>query len=237
MLAVLALVVALIVKFPARVAYRMASSPFLEMSGISGTIWSGSAREFSTNGVYLRKIEWQMRPLRLLAGKANFEITGSPTSGFFESDIEVGLAGTVTVRDLTAAMPLQMFERAVGVPGLRGNANLKLERLELIGGRASALDGTIDVDNLVVPMVHRASLGGFRAEFFTQNNGIMASVEDNDGVIDLAGTLELTAEKTYAFLGYVTPKPETPESLVNRMQYLPATDQPNQRELSFEGSY
>jgi general secretion pathway protein N len=237
MLAALTLVVVLIVTFPARIAYNIASSPFLKMSGISGTIWSGSAREFATNGVYLRQIEWRMRPVRLLTGKAVYRITGSPTSGFFESDIEVGISGSVTARDLTASLPLQMFERAIGVPGLRGKGSLKLERLELVDGRATALDGTIDIEDLVVPMVHRASLGGYRAEFFTQNNGIMASVEDSDGVIDLAGTLELTPEKTYTFLGYVTPKPETPESLLSRMQYLQKTDQPNQRELTLEGSY
>lgn len=236
-MAIVTLVAALVVTFPARIAYHMASSPFLSMSGIAGTIWSGSAREFSTNGIYLRKIEWQMRPLQLFTGKAVYEVQGSPASGFFQSEIQLGLGGALTVRNLTAALPLQMVERAIGISGLRGNGNLKIERLELVDGLATALDGTVDVENLVVPMVNRGSLGGYRAEFFTQNNGIMASVEDIEGVIDLAGTLELAQDRSYSFLGYITPTARTPESLVNRMQYLPKTDQPNQRELRLEGSY
>jgi general secretion pathway protein N len=237
LVAALTLLVALVLTFPARIAYNLAASPFLKMSGITGTIWSGGAREFATNGVYLRKAEWTMRPSRLLTGKAVYDVSGSPASGFFQSEIQLSLGGTLTVRDLTASLPLQMFERAVGVPGLRGNGNLKIERLELVDGRAIALDGTMDVEDLVVPMVHRASLGGFRAEFFTQNNGIMASVEDSEGVVELAGTLELTRDKSYAFLGYITPNARTPEDMAKRMQFLPKTDQPNQYELRFEGSY
>lgn len=237
LVAVLTLVIALVVTFPARVAYRLASSPFLAMNGIAGTVWSGSAREFSTNGVYLRKLEWSMKPMHLLTGKAVYAVTGSPATGFFDGEIELGVGGSLEVRDLAAAMPLQMFERAIGVPGLRGSASLRFERLRLVNGRAVALDGTLDIDNLVVPMAHRASLGGFRAEFFTQNNGIVGSIEDADGILDLAGTLTLTPDRAYTFLGYITPKPGTPENLRQQIQYLPRTDQPNQYELRLEGSY
>ncbi len=234
---VLTLLVALIVTFPARVAYRLVSSPYLAMNGLSGTIWSGSAREFSTNGVYLRKLEWQMRPWQLFSGKAVYVVSGSPASGFFDSEVAIAIDGSLTLTDLKASMPLQMFEQAVGVPGLRGNASLQLERLQLANGRAIAADGIIDIDNLVVPMLIRASLGGYRAEFYTQNNGILASIEDADGVVELAGTLSLTRDKSYEFLGYVSPNNRTSEALQQRLRFLPKTDQPNQYEMRFEGGY
>lgn len=236
-LGVLTLVVALVVTFPARVVYRLVSSPYLAMNGISGTVWTGSAREFSTNGIYLRKLEWRMRPLQLVTGKAVYVVSGSPASGFFDSEISIALDGSLTLSGLRASLPLQMLERAVGVPGLRGSANLRMERLELANGRAVAADGTIDVENLVVPMLNRSSLGGYRAEFYTQNNGILASIEGADGAVDLAGTLSLNPDKTYEFLGYVTPNSRTSESLQQRLRFLPKTDQPNQYEMRLEGSY
>ena len=236
-LGVLTLVVALVVTFPARVAYSLVSSPFMAMNGISGTIWNGSAREFSTNGIYLRKLEWHMRPLQLVTGKAVYVVSGSPASGFFDSEVSVALDGTLTLSGLRASMPLQMVERAVGVPGLRGSASVRLERLELANGRAVAAEGMINVENLVVPMLNRSSLGGYRAEFYTQNNGILASIEDADGAVDLAGTLSLKPDKTYEFLGYVAPNSRTSDSLRQRLQFLPKTDQPNQHEMRLEGSY
>lgn len=237
LLAVSTLAIALVITFPARVAYHWLSSPLIQMSGIQGTVWNGGARAFSTNGIYLRDLTWRMRPLQLFTGKMLYEINGSPVSGFVEGEVLVGLGGSLVLRDLTASVPLQMFASAANIAGLRGSASLNFERVELVAGRARAIDGTIDVANLVVPRLSAASIGGYRAEFFTQNNGIVASVEDTDGVLDLAGSLQLNADKTYAFLGQVVAKPNAPDSLKNQLRYLPPANDRGQQELRLEGSY
>ena len=235
--AALTMVIALVVTFPARIAYHWVSSPLLAMSGISGSVWSGKAREFSTNGVYLRDLEWRVRPFQLLTGKIAFSISASPVSGFFESEIAIGLDGTTTLTDLSAALPLQMVEGAVKVPGLRGQASLQFERVQLVKGRAAAMDGTVAIADLVVPIVHRGSLGGYKAEFFTQNNGIVASVEDTDGVIDLAGSLQIKPDATYSFVGQVVAKPNTPDAVRQQMRFLGPANERGQQELRLEGAY
>jgi general secretion pathway protein N len=235
--AVLTALIALIVLFPARVAYRLVSSPLVAMSGISGTVWSGQAREFSTNGVYLRDLEWRIRPLGLLTGRFVYDVAGSPVSGFLESEVAVGLTGDVTLSGLTASVPLQMLERAVGIDGLRGMASLQFERLALVDGRAAALDGSIEVANVLVPLVSRSSLGGYRAEFFTQEDGIVASIEDTDGVVDLAGSLRINPDKSYEFFGHVVPGSNTPNDLAERVRLLPRADRPGQHVLQFGGTY
>ncbi len=231
------LVVGLIATFPARVAYQWASAPLVSMRGIEGTIWSGTASEFGTNGVYLSKLSWKIQPLKLFTGKASYAISGTPVSGFFDSEISIGLGGKIALRNLTASLPLQMIERAINIPGLRGTAILQFERLELVDGRPFALDGTADIASLVVPLLSRASLGGYRAEFFTQNNGIVASVEDTDGVVDLAGSLQIELDGSYAFLGMVKAKSNTPESITSQLKYLPPANESGQHELRLEGSY
>ena len=178
-----------------------------------------------------------MRPLQLFTGKALYDVSASPAAGFFESEIAVSFGGNVTLRDLRAALPLQMFERAANIPGLRGGASLQFDRLELEAGRPVAIDGTLDIGNLVVPKIANASLGGYRAEFFTQNNGIVASIEDTDGVVDLAGSLQLNNDKSYSFLGQVVAKPNTPERISRQLRLLPPANDRGQHELRLEGSY
>ncbi len=235
--ALLTVIIGLLATFPARIAYSWASPPFVQISGIKGTIWNGSAREFSTFGVYLTDISWTMSPLQLFTGKAVYDVSATPVAGFFESEVAVSFGGTVTLRDLRASVPLQMFEGAAKIAGLRGSASLQFERLELVAGRPAAMDGILDVANLVVPLVSGASLGGYRAEFFTQNNGIVASVEDTDGVIDLAGSLQLRNDKTYMFLGQVMAKPNTPEQISRQLRFLPPGNDRGQHELRLEGAY
>ena len=236
LVAVVTLLVGLIALFPARVAYQWAANPLISMSGIQGTVWSGSASQFGTNGVYLSDLSWKIRPLRLFTGRASYAISGTPVSGSFDADISISFGGNVTLQNVAAFVPLQMLEGAINVPGLRGSASLQFERLELVSGRPAALDGSIDVANLVVPMLSRSSLGGYRAEFFTQNNGIIASVEDTDGVVDLAGRLEVKIDGSYGFLGKVKAKSGTPDSIVSQLKYLP-TDPSGQHELRLEGNY
>lgn len=231
------LLIGLLTMFPARVAYQWAANPLISMSGIDGTVWHGSASQFSTNGVYLSNLRWKIRPLQLFTGKASYAVSGTPVTGSLDAEISIGFGGKIAVQNLAAFVPLQMIEPAANVPGLRGSASLQFERLELVAGRPAALDGTVDVANLVVPMLSRASLGGYRAEFFTQNNGIIASVEDTDGVVDLAGRLEIGLDGSYAFLGKVKAKPNTPDALVTQMKYLPPADADGQHELRLEGSY
>ena len=237
LVAVATLVVGLLAMFPARVAYQWASSPLIAMSGIEGTIWSGSARQFGTNGVYLSDLRWRIRPLQLFTGKASYRLSGTPISGSFDADLSIGLGGKITVKNLAAFVPMQMLEGAANVPGLRGSASLQFERLEMVDGRPAALDGSIDVANLVVPMLSRSSIGGYRADFFTQNNGIIASVEDTDGVVDLAGRLEVRHDGSYEFLGKVKAKPNTPDSIISQLKYLPPADDSGQHELRLEGTY
>lgn len=237
LVAALAAIIALVVTFPARVAYQWVSSPFLAMSGISGSVWAGKAREFSTNGIYLRDLEWRIRPFQLFTGKIAYAISATPVSGFFDSKIAIGLDGTTTLTDLSAALPLQMAESAAKVPGLRGQASLQFERIQLVKGRAAAMDGTVSIADLVVPIVHRGSLGGYKAEFFTQNNGIMASVEDTDGVVDLAGSLQIKPDATYSFVGQVVAKSNTPDAVRQQMRFLGPANERGQQEIRLEGAY
>jgi general secretion pathway protein N len=237
LLAVFVLIVALTVLFPARVAYQWASPPFLALSGIHGTVWNGGAREFSTNGVYLRELSWKIRPWRLVTGTLHYDISGSPVSGFFESEVTVGLSGKVTLQNLSASVPLAMFEKAAAIPGLRGSASLQFERLELVNGRPAAMDGNVSVANLLVPMISRSPLGGYKADFFTQNNGIIASVEDVGGVVDLAGSLQVGTDKSYKFDGLVAPQANTPDELRQQLRFLGAPNERGQYVLPLEGTY
>ena len=231
----LVLVLGLIIMFPARVAVGWFAPAQIAISGIQGTVWHGKANEAALNGIYVRDVEWRLNALQLFTGKLSYSVEATPVSGFLEADISVGFSGALTLSDLTAALPLDLFAGVTGVPGLRGNANLAFERVEFIGGLATAAEGTVQIANLLVPMVGRDSLGGYRAEFFTQNDGISASIEDTDGVLDLAGSLQIRTDRSFAFIALVIATPETPQSIRSQLDFLPPANARGQRELRLEG--
>ena len=231
------LVIGLVVFFPARIAYRWFLPDTISFAGISGSVWGGSAREASASGIYVKDLRWRMQPLALFTGDIEYSIKASLSSGFVDANIALGFGGDVTITELTSSLPLQLLEPSVAMPGLRGTVNAQFDRLVVEDGLPVMADGVIEVADLVVPMIYRASIGGYRAEFFTQDTGVMASVEDTDGVVDIAGSLQLSADRSYEFIAQIAPKSNTPASVREQMQYLGSANERGQHEMRLEGRF
>ena len=229
------LLIGLVAMFPARVAYHWASPPGVAIAGIEGTVWRGRALEGEVAGMYLRDIGWRMRPLSLFRGQLAYAVEAEAASGFAAANVGLGVGGRATLEDLKASLTLQSLQQFVNMPGLDGAVNLQFERLEFKDGVPVAANGVLEVANLIAPIVHRSTLGGFRAEFFTQDTGIVASVEDADAVVDLAGSFSLAADRTYQFIGQVAPTDDTPAKLREQMRFLGSPNERGNYEVRLEG--
>lgn len=234
-LGLVTLLIGLVALFPARVAYHWASPPGVAIAGIEGTVWSGRAREAEVAGLYLQNINWRMRPLAIFTGRIAYAVEADAASGFAAADVALGLGGSAALENLTASLALSALQDAVGMPGLDGAVSAQFARLEFADGVPVAANGTLEIANLRAPIVHRSALGGFRAEFFTQDTGIVASVEDVDAVVDVAGSLSLGADRNYQFIGQVAPTDKTPAELRDQMRFLGTPNERGNYEMRLEG--
>jgi hypothetical protein len=226
---------AMIALFPARVAYQWFAPSSVSLGGISGTLWHGRSRELLVADLFVRDVRWQLRPLSFFRGQVGFSVSSSPPGGFMEGDVALGFGGKVRLSDVRVSMALQSLEQSIGLPGVRGTANLQLERAVLANGWPETVTGVLGVSGLVLPLVVPTPIGGYRAEFSGQGAGIIASVEDTDGVVDVAGRFSLSPEWEYLFTGLVGPKPTTPNALREQMQYLGPANDRSQYEFQLEG--
>ncbi len=225
---VLTFAAGIILFFPARVAYQWFAPPDLSMSAITGSFWHGRAGEVFTNGVYLRDLQWQVRPLDFVTFKLGFAIETNLASGFIEGNIAFGVTGAIVARDISGSLPLNILQNVTEWPGLQGGLSIKFSELVFDAGLPVTANGVLEVSNLVVPLIDRNSIGGYKAEFFTQESGVIASVEDTDGVVEVAGNLSIFRDGSYEFFAQLSTKPGTPENLRQQMQFLG-------NELRFEG--
>ena len=233
---VLAFMVGALMLFPARAAYRWFAPPDLTLAGIDGTIWNGRADHASAFGLYVRNLEWQIRPLAFLTARLALDARGELVSGFAEGRLSAGVGGNLSLSDVVASLALPSLADTFNMPNLDGTANIRFERVEIRDGLPVAANGSIEVADLLAPNIYpRGPIGGYRAEFFTQENGIAASVEDTDGVIDMAGSLTVNEDRSYVFLAAIAPKPDADEALRNQMRFLGTPDERGQYELRLEG--
>jgi general secretion pathway protein N len=231
----LTFVVAFVGLFPARVAYHWFAPPVVQLSGLQGTIWSGSAAEVTAAGLYVRDLKWRLQPWRLFTGKLGASLEASPSSGFLEADVAAGLGGEIALTNVNGSLPLRDIASVVRVPGLSGNASLQFEALRFRDGLPIAATGTLAIADLVAPMVDPSSIGGYRAEFFTDDNAVVASVEDVNGVFDLAGSLTLSADRNYQFIGKVAATERTSEKLRGQLRFLGSPNDRGQHDIRLEG--
>ncbi len=232
---VLTFIVGIILFFPARVAYQWFAPAELSLSGISGSVWSGRAREGDANGIYLRDLQWHIRPFDFVTLKLGFAVSTMLASGFIEGNIAIGVTGSIVARDISASVPLRTLQTSLGMPGLQGSLSAQFDVLKLEAGLPVTADGVLEVSNLIAPLIDRNSIGGYKAEFVTQESGVFASVEDTDGVVDLAGSLQVSADLSYLFIAQLGVKPETPANLRQQMQFLGSVNDRGQHELRIEG--
>jgi len=231
----LVLLFALALKFPARLAYDWFAPPEVQLSGISGSVWNGSASEGRAAGAYVSDIRWKFRPSALLGGKLEFETSSSPAFGTLQTDLAVAANGELSLKNLDGNVELGLIHPSFQQSGIRGDLQLDFEELALRDGMPSSVTGEVSINNLLVPELAPSTLGDYIARFETAGDSITATLVDTDGILDVDGTLTLNADRSYTLLGRVSAKTGAPRSIVDQLQYLGTPDADGFRPFRFEG--
>jgi len=233
----LVFLVVLVVSFPARVAYRWFAPPDLSLSGISGSIWSGSAAEGLAAGAYIRDITWKLRPAELFRAKLAFATTSRPASGSMDTDVAVGLDGSLTLSNLAGSVPLDLVHQSFQSAGMSGDLSLQFNTLVLKNGLPVEASGHVTVANFFAPALSAGVLGDYRAEFQTVDGVISGAVEDLAGALDVNGTITITPERAYSLIGDVAARPGAPPSIEQQLRFLGSPDDRGFRPFRFEGQF
>ena len=231
----LVFIVGLVLIFPAPVAYRWFAPAEFVANGISGSVWNGHANEATANGMYFHDLNWRIRLLDLVTGKLGYAIQSKLESGFVEGNIAIGIGGTLRATELKATLPLTSMQSISSLAGVRGSVSADFSELRIASGMPVAAEGVLEISGLTLPLVSRDPLGGFKAEFFSQDSGIVASIEDTNAVIDLAGSLQIAADGSYQLLAHLTATGDTPAPIRQQLQFLGSANDRGQHELRLEG--
>jgi len=229
-------VAVLVTTFPARVAYNQFAPPDLNLTGISGSVWNGTAAEGLAAGVYVRKLTWKVKPTSIFAGQLAYRVSAQPAAGQIDTDVAVAMDGALTLSDLSGAVPLDLVHEALQQAGIGGELSLEFARLVLRDGLPVDVEGSVSVTNFFVPTLSSARLGDYRAEFYTDNGSVMANVTDTAGILEVAGVVTLAPDRSYSLIGDVGARPAAPPSVTRQLEFLGSPDESGMRPFRFEGS-
>lgn len=210
-----ALVVGLIVSFPARLALSWFAPPQVSAWGVDGTLWSGRAAEIAFHGNSLGSLSWDARLASFLVLQPTWDLDLRRSDGFATLRFGTSLSGRrQAFRKLEAALVLETLPPAIVPDGTAGKLSLSMQRLDLDGGWPTAAAGRIAVADLKLPGVIMA-LGPFQFLFQDQSGPPVAEVRSLGGPLFVEGRLELPARQQWLFDAELAPGENPPRELVD----------------------
>jgi general secretion pathway protein N len=228
-------IIGIVLTFPARIAYNWFAPPEIRLTGISGTVWRGQAAEGSAGGIYLRNLQWNFLPSRLIRGQLAYAIASESAFGAFRSEVGVGVGDTVRLTNVDSSLSLAAFSDLFQLNGFEGTLQIRFDTLTLQDGLPADASGSIRLSNLLAPQLSPLVIGDYLAEFSGSADGIVASVEDTGGVLDVAGTITVRGDRSYAFVGKIATLPDAPPGLTEQLRFLGSPDDRGYRDFRVEG--
>lgn len=230
--------------FPAGTAMRWLAPQGVVAAGVEGTLWSGRAATLSVNGFAAEQLRWRLRPAALVLGRLAANVEARMTEGFVSGDVEAS-PSRIAVRNLRGAASLPSLAAFLPVRGIRGQASVALESLELVDGWPTTVVGELKVASLeVTPFVPVNAGGGMLAlgdytVTFTPaaERELAALVVDNGGPLEVSGTVKLDAARAYTLDALVKPRAGAARELVDGLSIMTAEpDAEGRRRLTLTGS-
>jgi hypothetical protein len=215
-----------LITFPAGTAYRWFTPAELRLAGIQGTIWRGSAAIGSIGNLGIQDIEWRIRPWSLLTAAIEGHVELRRPDSFLSADIRIGptafeasqVQATTTLATLAALLPLG---------DVQGLVSVRLAELELENGWPVRAVGEVRLADLEVPVLAAGGsgdlipLGGYRITLNTGTGSALEGLfEDQGGPLQVAGSIQLLADRSYEISGLVQPRAEAPRELVQALDFF-----------------
>lgn len=226
----------LIVSFPARVAFNWFAPPDVHLSGISGSVWNGSAVEGLAAGIYVQDLTWRVKPASILSGQLEFATSSKPAAGTLTADVAISLDSSLTLSTVSGRIPLDLIHPAFQQNRISGDVNLSFAKVVIKNGLPVDINGNVTVSNFFAPELSSSPLGDYIAVVSNSEAGIKATIDDTSGVLDVSATVTLSPDNNYQVLGEVAARPDAPPSIAQQLQMLGSPDARGFRSFRFEGS-
>jgi general secretion pathway protein N len=233
--------------FPAATAVRWLLPPQVAVSGVRGTVWSGSAASATLDGLPVSDLRWRVRPWTLLTGRVGANVEARLVDGFVNTNVTVSKA-RVQLSDLRGGTSLAALGLVPSLRGVRGQASVALSELDLENGWPARVVGDLKLAGLEIPPLMPGgnssliALGDYTVTFGDAPAGsppgsVAARFVDNGGPLEVAGTLLVDQKRAYTFDALIKPRAGAQRELVDGLNIMTADpDAQGRRRLTLTGS-
>jgi general secretion pathway protein N len=211
----------------------------IALDGVSGTIWSGQARQLAVQGHPFGALRWSCGPWRLLWLEWSCTLGLQPRGGQVTGDFSGDFHGDLVGRGIRGSLPLGQFE-GLGTPrGWTGHLEIDLEELAIAARRPQSASGALFLRGLRAPGAHGQYLGDFELVVGEGSVGgatLNGRLRDLGGPLHVRGAVELFEDGRYLIQGEAAPGPGAGPAIFDTLGFLGPPDGQGRRPFTIEGS-
>jgi len=184
----------LVILFPASLGWKLAPDSIkrqVQITGIQGRIWNGSAQGLIVNRNDLGKLSWTLSPWALLTGSASgsFIIDREPEA--LTGDYRVSGPGKFTLSNVDLRMQGESLEQLTRPFVLHGSITASFNAIRYSSGETLHLDGIVNLNYTKVEGLQDIQLGDIEARVQPEGNGSIASFTNKASPLDIQGKVEM----------------------------------------------
>lgn len=194
----------------------------IQVSGVGGTVWSGSAARAVYKRIPLGRIEWDFSPVYLLLGRADFEVALSDSNQEVNGLVTVGILGGHKVESLKGNIQIAPLPALAGYPviNLDGQLDLDLQWLTLSPDNIPSAEGSVRWLNARINKPFKMDLGSVQFDLTPSDQGVQAIFKDQNGPYGITGEASLSSDGIYQVTTKLKPTDKADPSISAAMEKL-----------------
>lgn len=240
LLGAVAYLVFLGVTFPAQyLADHLAKKlPALQLLGVSGSLFSGTATEVRYQGTSFGAVDWRFDWLAPFSLTLGYRVHVYAEDRDLLGRVDFGF-NRIELKSLEGRIPVSAFDTLLPLPpdSLAGALSPHLQELTLKAGHLTSAQGELDLDEATLKWPTAATLGSFRMLLTPAADGIQAQVSDVASPFKLNAAVSLTHGGAYHLSGTLAARDPGDAATRNLLAGLGRPDSAGQYPFDFKGQW
>ncbi len=231
----------LIMLFPANVAVSLAPLPKnINISGVSGTVWSGSAALVTVDKRQLEQVRWELSPWGLFLGKANLDLTIGSRANAVNGKGFISLSSSaINIEQLRFDAPSEFLLGKTRLPfktEVEGNFSLIVQQFAQGQPWCEQLNGKLFVQQFQVNnQFGKYPLGNVEVGLTCEDGNIKVATDEAMNGLGLSGTALLKADKLVQVSAKIKETTAQPEDLKKALSFLGKQDSQGYYPITYQG--
>ena len=166
----------------------------VKLTGLGGTVWTGSATQVNLGKLQWQGANWRIHPWSLLLTKLAMTTSLGDQNNNFRGKVTISRSGRLSLEEAYLSMPLENLQAlSYGMPvAYQGRLDAYLPLVIFERNQLFVVDGRVTLGGIKLTAPQLIELGNIKVEFKANNEGeSVGQVSSVDGPVRIEGQIQL----------------------------------------------